>query len=309
MLMKILKFALVISGLAFIMSCDLIPSSSEDVTAPVITLIGNASISINESDVYTEQGATATDDVDGNITSDIVASGTVDTEIPGIYEITYNVQDAAGNSATTLTRTITVVNVQEFSRWNSGTSQWEAFAYQPPSGTKNVSVNNDGTYMLAWTDSDELYHFNTNTWDLVTGTPPANTEDIFANLSAIWLRKTDQSIWSIALDGSGTLADTGLIAPTNTIEMIPETTFHTVVLSNNTIQYYNTVWTDPAYIVPSNYVEYVGYISASNRYVRLSDGTISDVTLATGAAISQNITVPVDVRSTVYFNSEFLVLH
>ena len=116
------------------MSCDLNPSNNTDVTAPVITLIGNASISINESEAYTEQGATATDDVDGDITSNIVVCGSVNIEIPGTYEITYSVQDAAGNNAVALIRTATVVDVQEFSKWNSTTSQWEAYPYQPPPG-------------------------------------------------------------------------------------------------------------------------------------------------------------------------------
>ena len=52
--------------------------------------------------------STATDDRDGNLTSKIVVSGNVNTGVAGTYTVSYNVRDAAGNFATTLTRTVTV---------------------------------------------------------------------------------------------------------------------------------------------------------------------------------------------------------
>jgi hypothetical protein len=80
-----------------------------DTTAPVITLIGSASITLELGDTYTEQGATATDDIDGDISANIVIGGdTVNTNIASTYIITYNVSDAAGNSAAQVTRTVTV---------------------------------------------------------------------------------------------------------------------------------------------------------------------------------------------------------
>ena len=82
-----------------------------DTTAPVITLNGNATIDLNVGDVYTELGATATDNLDGNLTSAIVTSGTVNTAVAGTYTISYNVSDAAGNAATQVTRTVTVNEV------------------------------------------------------------------------------------------------------------------------------------------------------------------------------------------------------
>ena len=80
-----------------------------DTTAPVITLNGGSNITLNLGDTYTEQGATAIDNVDGDLTSSIVIGGdTVDTNIPGTYSVTYNVSDAAGNAAVEVTRTITI---------------------------------------------------------------------------------------------------------------------------------------------------------------------------------------------------------
>jgi hypothetical protein len=54
-------------------------------------------------------GVSATDNVDGDITSSITVDGAVDTSVLGEYELSYAVTDAAGNT-TSKTRTVTVVN-------------------------------------------------------------------------------------------------------------------------------------------------------------------------------------------------------
>lgn len=88
----------------------IIEGSGPDTTAPVITLNGASTINLNVGDTYTEQGATATDNVDGNLTSSIVIGGdTVNANVAGTYVVTYNVSDAAGNAATEVTRTVNVI--------------------------------------------------------------------------------------------------------------------------------------------------------------------------------------------------------
>ena len=59
---------------------------------------------------YIDAGATASDNVDGDITGSVSLSGTVDVTTAGSYTLTYAVSDAAGNAATAVTRTVTVVN-------------------------------------------------------------------------------------------------------------------------------------------------------------------------------------------------------
>ena len=88
----------------------IIESATPDTTPPVITLNGSSPVDLNVGDTYTELGATATDDVDGDISANVVIGGdVVNTNIAGTYVVTYNVSDAAGNAATEVTRTVNVI--------------------------------------------------------------------------------------------------------------------------------------------------------------------------------------------------------
>ena len=80
----------------------------EDLTAPVITLLGDNPMNVTLAAEYEEPGATATDNVDGDVTGDIVITGTVNTNVLGTYLVVYTVTDAAGNVGTE-TRTVNVI--------------------------------------------------------------------------------------------------------------------------------------------------------------------------------------------------------
>ncbi|MCU9816704.1 DUF5011 domain-containing protein [Paraclostridium sp. AKS73] len=84
-------------------SIDVIVKSNDK---PVINGANNASIKEGTS-FDSMKGVTATDKEDGNITKHIKVTGSVDTNKPGTYELTYTVTDKNGNSTTTK-RTITV---------------------------------------------------------------------------------------------------------------------------------------------------------------------------------------------------------
>ena len=62
-----------------------------DTTPPIITLNGQSSITLSVGDTYSEAGATANDNIDGNLTNNIVSliTGSVDTSSPGTYTVTY----------------------------------------------------------------------------------------------------------------------------------------------------------------------------------------------------------------------------
>jgi uncharacterized repeat protein (TIGR02543 family) len=109
-------------------------TTSADTTPPVISITGSASITLTEGDTYTDQGATATDDVSGDLTSSIVTTNPVNTSTPGTYTVTYTVTDAANNT-TSIGR---IVNV------NAAVS---AEIY-----TINVTASNASDYTLSGAD-------------------------------------------------------------------------------------------------------------------------------------------------------------
>lgn len=82
-------------------------TKSADKEKPNIVLKGNSTVEIYEGDTYTDEGATATDNHDGDITSQIKVDGTYDTKKEGEYVLTYTVSDKAGNKAS-VKRTIVV---------------------------------------------------------------------------------------------------------------------------------------------------------------------------------------------------------
>ncbi len=65
-------------------------------------------------------GVTASDAVDGNLTSEIVVSGSVDTQTPGTYDISYSVTNS-NNQTTTVVRSVEVYDRYTYPEWVLGT--------------------------------------------------------------------------------------------------------------------------------------------------------------------------------------------
>ena len=78
---------------------------------PVITLVGDTYevVAFSQTGDYVDPGAMAMDPEDGDLTSSIDVSGdSVDLSSAGTYAIDYNVQDASGIAAETVSRTVVV---------------------------------------------------------------------------------------------------------------------------------------------------------------------------------------------------------
>ncbi len=82
--------------------------ASGDTTPPVVTLTGDAAMQLTVGGTFTDPGATALDNVDGNLTKKIVETGSVDTATVGLYTLTYTATDAALNTAS-VSRVVSVV--------------------------------------------------------------------------------------------------------------------------------------------------------------------------------------------------------
>ena len=77
-----------------------------DTRPPVFS--GVEDTTINRGEAFDPlEGVSATDNVDGNLTSSITTTGAVDINLPGAHTVTYGVSDAAGNNATA-SRVVTV---------------------------------------------------------------------------------------------------------------------------------------------------------------------------------------------------------
>ncbi len=73
----------------------------DDPFPPELQLLGDAVIELIEGEQYQEPGFTATDNVDGDITANVVVTGEVDTQTIGTYTITYTVKDGYDNEVYT----------------------------------------------------------------------------------------------------------------------------------------------------------------------------------------------------------------
>ena len=81
--------------------------AAPDTTPPVITLTGDAAVTITVGDAYNEQGAVCDDDVDPDKAA-TVGGDTVDTGTAATYAVTYDCTDSSNNAATQVTRTVIV---------------------------------------------------------------------------------------------------------------------------------------------------------------------------------------------------------
>jgi len=102
-----------LAGVVTFSSCK-----KDDTTAPSLTIVGgNAqtqSLPTNAGNgTYVNPTATASDDVDGDISSSVQCAGTVNPNLAGDYTLTYTVSDAAGNTATEVV-TVTIANDAQY---------------------------------------------------------------------------------------------------------------------------------------------------------------------------------------------------
>lgn len=79
----------------------------DDPVPPELVLKGKQKISLKVGQTYKEPGYKATDNCDGDLTSQVTVTGTVDTRYAGTYTLTYTVEDAYHNQVS-VSRTVSV---------------------------------------------------------------------------------------------------------------------------------------------------------------------------------------------------------
>jgi len=86
------------------------PPPPPDTTPPVLTILGSNPLNHTINTPYADAGATAIDNIDGDITANIIVTNGVDENVLGTYIVNYFIEDLAGNNSTS-NRTVNVVNI------------------------------------------------------------------------------------------------------------------------------------------------------------------------------------------------------
>ncbi|ADO70143.1 uncharacterized protein STAUR_2339 [Stigmatella aurantiaca DW4/3-1] len=84
-----------------------------DKDKPTLTLVGGNEQLECAPGTYADPGATAADVCEGNLSSKVAVTGSVNPGAVGSYELTYNVKDSSGNAATPVKRTVAVSDTQK----------------------------------------------------------------------------------------------------------------------------------------------------------------------------------------------------
>lgn len=142
----------------------------QDTSAPVITRIGAAIVSVECGTPYSDAGATANDSCTPSLT--VVTGGLpINTSSTGTHVVTYNVSDAQGNPAAQVTRTVNVVDTTPPNLVLVGTDMTlecgvDTFTDPGANATDtcagvvpvvvggSVNANSSGTYVLTYDATD-----------------------------------------------------------------------------------------------------------------------------------------------------------
>jgi len=207
-----------------------------DTTPPVITLLGNNPQVITTGTAYTELGATAMDNVDGDISGSImIDSSSVDTSTVGSYSVTYDVTDSSGNAANTVIRTVTVQGAappptQSPSGAWVGTSLsvaaadvFTSFEFNATGGFTIGTTPYTATYSNGNAETrgvSAFYISGDNAWHILVGTSATVTFETLPNTLSFWVRtETAGNISNIDIfDENGVLIRN--VVPTNAYQMI-----------------------------------------------------------------------------------------
>ena len=144
-----------------------------DLLAPIIILLGSSSLEVIQGDEYVDAGATALDNIDGDITDDIIIVNLVNTNILGEYVLNYNIDDAVGNSAIEVNRTVNVIPAD---------TSAPVISNGAPSGTlvyttteTELSVTTDENATCKYSLSDQSYDEMVNAFDQLASTTHIKT--------------------------------------------------------------------------------------------------------------------------------------
>jgi formylglycine-generating enzyme required for sulfatase activity len=178
---------------------------SADEANPELELFGGAGITREAGQPWAEPGVAAHDARDGNLTSSVTITGTVDVNSTGTYVLTYSVADAAGNEVNA-TRTVTVSDTTDpvvTLLGDANVTHAKDTAWVEPGATAtdtldgnltnqvtitgSVDVNSTGAYVLTYSVSDAAGNDSNVTRVVNVGMATTHTVQGAANLQMLWV--------------------------------------------------------------------------------------------------------------------------
>lgn len=166
---------------------DISMGSVLDGVTPQISLKGANPYCMVKGGTYLEPGATATDNVDGNITDKIVVTNKVTGNLMGAFRIVYKVEDSSGNQAIAYRAVIVTTSCPDN---NQGTVESNSAPVITLIGKNSVVINVGTEYVdLGATAYDK--EDGDITSKLVTDTSAVNTR--VPGIYKVWYRVTDSA--------------------------------------------------------------------------------------------------------------------
>ena len=157
-----------------------------DTTIPVITLDGTISITLEIHSSYSDAGATASDNIDGDLTPSVATVNPVNKDVLGSYVVTYDVSDSSGNPAAQITRTVNVVDTT---------------APTTPSATP--AAGDYATDQLATLSSSDGGSGLASIYYTIDGATPDNNKTLYSTTITV---NKDMTIKAVAYDNAGNIS-------------------------------------------------------------------------------------------------------
>ena len=249
----------------------------DDNVPPVITITGNATVTVELGTSYTDAGATANDAFHGS--TPVTSSGSVNTNAVGTYQITYTATDLDGNTATA-TRTVNVVDTTDpvvtvtganpataelgGTYTDAGATASDASGSVAVVTSGTVDTSTLGAYTLTYTATDASGNAGTatRTVNVVDTTAPAVTVT-GDNPASVELGGTYTDAGATATDASGDVT----VVTTGTVD--------TATVGEYTLTYTST--------------DASGNAGTATRTVNVVDTTAPEVTVTGSATVTHEL--------------------
>jgi len=192
--MKLFNTIFFLGVLLLIFSCN----ETDDV-GPIITMNGSDSVRHVLNTIYVDEGATATDETDGNVTDNIYVDNQVNENLVGVYSVIYKVIDEAGNEAKEAVREVHVYNEGETYNGNYNLTEIK-------SPDQDTTCQYD---IYTWIDSTVNHRL---TFDNFACDAGFNVyADVYDSIVEMPLQLLEDSLISFSVQGNGSINDSVIL--------------------------------------------------------------------------------------------------